>query len=786
MANVGALNYKVSANVAGFQSGMVLSRSELALTRREMTASRSDAEKLQYKLDTLEKAYKAGAIELEQYEATQVSLRARSQEGQAAAAAEAEALRKASDLTRKLATDEEKLAEERRQLIALQPHVSAETYGRALEDINRRMPEAIASEKARADALAASEKREKELVKAQKDRKEERIAKQQQLLNQQMAEGRRVTQSVETATEKYSREMQQLDRLLRRGAISQETHARAMKNHKRDLDSNRMAMASQLPVIGNLSSSVLSASASFGPAGIAIAVAAAELYVFAKATQFVIGQITEQMDKMDRQAEKARQLYTDLDKYQVLLFAADRSSGADEGQVDAVISKLTLNFAKAADGNKELRSTIQGLGLDVDSLSKKDPAIIFEAVSEAISKLKNPAEQYRIIAELGGKSAVAMADTFRLGADGLASFTDRARELGLVMNESDVEQIDAAKDAYEDMSMSVDRLWNTLAVELSPAFQYAMLAVEGMGGAIADTGPFFASLIDVSRQATGLLYGLYDVAAGIITLDWDQLSSGISGDTTINFLKGIEAVEAANKKIADDRKAKRDADREAASQIENKEDDPTTNDKGTKKLQDQAEELLATERARLLELEKGKEAVEAEKLAKMELTDLQRQEIESIRAKTKALEAEKKEADAIVKHQREASDEAKRDLEQMQQRGRQIAESIKTPLENVTDEIRDIRKLRDVGAIDKRTADQAEIAAQKKFSESRKKEIAPTPTTATRGSREEYQILLDQQRGKRADEDRRHRETIDQQKIQEALLEKVVDAVVNLQPVGRV
>ena len=118
MTNVGALSYKVSSNVAGFQAGMVLSRSELAMTRRAMTDSRSDAEKLQYKLDVLEKAFTAGALTQEEYARVQQTTRAKSEAGREELRQQAELMTRATDLTRRLMTEEERLAQERQQLEA--------------------------------------------------------------------------------------------------------------------------------------------------------------------------------------------------------------------------------------------------------------------------------------------------------------------------------------------------------------------------------------------------------------------------------------------------------------------------------------------------------------------------------------------------------------------------------------------------------------------------------------------------------------------------------------------
>lgn len=899
MTNVGALNYKVNANVAGFKEGMVLSRSELAMTRRAMTDSRSDAEKLQTKLDTLEKAYEAGVLTQQQYNRTVEATIAKSAEGREAAAREAETLRQAAELTKRLMTEEQKLTAERERLIALQPHVSAETYARAMDELNAKMPAAIAADRERADAMArateisrefaieqarliamqphmsaeqysramdeltakmsrstqdeksradamaraaeitrrtmtdeerlAAERRELEAIKPHLSTEAytravtqlnakmpaaienaQRLAREQRELDQAMEEGRNLTQSLETATESYRREMANLDQLLRRGAISQQTYGRAAAQARANLASKGSAIAGQIPLVGNLSSSIMQGAASFGPYGVAIVAAGAALYGFGKAVSVVAAGVAKSMETYDRQHEAASQLMVDLQAFQTLVFAGAKQSGATEDQMGAMLQKLQLNFAKAAQGNEKLRGTIQGLGLDVDQLATKDATVIFREVSEAIAGMNTPGEQMKAIFDLVGKSGINMADTFRLGAAGIDEMSLRAGELGQKMSEADAEQIAAATDAWNEMKLKLDSVWDATTVRLAPAIEWLAGHLETVIGWAGKFIDLFGLIPDAVMLVTGAMADMYDVAAGILTLDFDRIMGGLRSDRTVAMFNERDEMVKANKergealRLEKERKAAQVAAMEASEEMQAN---------APANLQKQAEESIDREieslKAKNLELAMGKQWVEEYNLANSQASDAHKAELQALRERNKELEAAKyfeeemnrirglqpkNEKEAMLSTaQRNQLDAARREaeeksrLEKLRSTADQVTESLKTPFDKVAEEIAGLQALRIVGAIDEKTFQQAEMAARKKANESERRDTPATaPPSAQRGSREAYQLIAENARNERAEVERRHREAQTERELTREANERTAAAVEKLQTTGSV
>jgi hypothetical protein len=730
------------------------------------------------------------------------------------------AQRRAQQIIDRLITDEERLANERRELESLQPHLSTEQYARAMADLNARMPETVRAEKERADAMAradeivkrlmtdeerlANERRELEALKphlsteqyarAMADlnarmpeaiRSEQRLQREQQQLNDEMAEGRRLTQSLETATERYAREIDDLDRMLRRGAISQETYGRAVSKAKGDLANNSSELASHIPMVGNLSNSLLTGAARFGPYGAAAIAVSATLYGFGRAVGFVSDQISRQMELVDQQHETASQLMVDLESFQTLVFAGAKQSGASEDQIGAMLGKLQLNFAKAAQGNEKLRETIQGLGLDVDQLASKDATVIFREVSQAISEMQSPGEQMKAIFELAGKQGITMADTFRLGAEGIGEMNTRAAELNMLMSEADAEQLALANDAWNEMGMAVDNVWNKLAVEFAPAVQIVAMGLETVIDWVKPLVHLIGLLPDAALLATGLMADLYETGAGILTLDWDRVASGLNGDQTIGMIKAKEAFVAMNKAKGDQLRVEKEqqgaqiAALEAASEMQGagkSKDDPVA---------DVNKEIEAL-KAKNLELAMGKDWVEQNRIANLQVEPMLKYELEQQMAINKELEKKKKLEEEAAKAKKEAEDRAKREKDQLKAKADQLAESIKSPFDKVVDEIADIRKLRSVGAIDERTARQAEMAARKRFTEGERKDVPASAPTANRGTREAYQLIVENAKAERDAVEARHREQMAEQAIANALAERTAIATERMQPVGGV
>lgn len=681
---IGALNYRVGANVSGFVQGMTLSRSEMRTTRREMLASRTDSGKLQEKLDVLERAYKSGAIELEDYHRTMVRLKSETAEARAQRAQHAEDIRKAAQLTERLKTEEERLADERAELNRLKPHLSEQAYARALAEVQSK----TAGAKGEADQL--------ERTRARQQRREA-------LLNREMEKGRSVTRSVENATEKYAREVRQLDKQLRRGTIGQETHRRAVERSTRELRQARMAQLSQVPALGR----VTGALTSMNPALIAVTVGAAAFtvgfYAASRAAREFGREVIGQLSEIDDTAKMARRLGMMPQNLVALQLTSGELAGASVN-VEMSMQRMTRRFAEAAAGGGEAKDAIKQLGLNAKELSGQDPAIIFQRVAEAIRKIENPAEQVRVAFKLFDSEGVGMVNVLREGGDVLERYQRLAESKGLSFTSEEGARVEAANDAIGRVKMTVEGLARTTGTELGPAIsRIAKIAELGIPVMVA-------GLKEAARYYTNISSAL---GMGSSTAVFSGLAADPSNPTTTAADKEQAAIAAA---IA--------AQESAASGIN-----------------DQMESRLETLRKQNLELRVGADRAELILAFQNGATPAQLQQLRNLQRMNASLKEQETLRKSAQQQQETESRERKQKLDQIRNEGQQLTDSLRTPLEVLRANLQDYNRLLRAGAIDDRTAARARAGAMKEFAGGTNSEPQFAPTLR-RGSDEAYKAIV--------------------------------------------
>lgn len=137
----------------------------------------------------------------------------------------------------------------------------------------------------------------------------------------------------------------------------------------------------------------------------------------------------------------------------------------------------------------------------------------------------------------------------------------------------------------------------------------------------------------------------------------------------------------------------------------------------------------------LVEMTKGSEAADKLRLAEEGLTEAEIRQVMALKSKIKAIEEAKKKQ----QEQRDAAEQAAREeklkeqqerrrkkqqqaarIEALKNRGKQLAESLRTPREEMEDELKEVKSLHRQGFIDDETATRARARAMKEFAEATK------------------------------------------------------------------
>lgn len=156
----------------------------------------------------------------------------------------------------------------------------------------------------------------------------------------------------------------------------------------------------------------------------------------------------------------SQQLGVSVEKLQEFDFAA-KQNGASVDTFASFLEKLASARAKALEGNEDLKNSFKEFGIEVADLKGKR---LDELTSQIANRVKD-ADVQKIVAplkEIGGKGAGQLIATFKAGLDEAG---EEARESGVIMKESVVQQLDEIGDRF-------GKLGQQMMAYLAPAIAF--------------------------------------------------------------------------------------------------------------------------------------------------------------------------------------------------------------------------------------------------------------------------------------------------------------------------
>lgn len=206
-----------------------------------------------------------------------------------------------------------------------------------------------------------------------------------------------------------------------------------------------------------------------GPAGLA---AAAGIGAAAVATRQFMSAVRDG-DQLQKFADRVGVSSAAL---QELRFAAERS-GVEAGTLDRALQGLTRRAAEAAKGQGELLGVAKEYGLTLtDSAGRVRSTVdLLGDLSDVIRQTGDESEELRIVTKAFGEEAGGMVNLLRQGREGMDGLRERARELGLVLNEDLLRGAERTADALDTFGSVIRLNVNRALLELAP---YAAAAAE--------------------------------------------------------------------------------------------------------------------------------------------------------------------------------------------------------------------------------------------------------------------------------------------------------------------
>ena len=149
---------------------------------------------------------------------------------------------------------------------------------------------------------------------------------------------------------------------------------------------------------------------------------------------------------------------------------AAKENGSSVEAANAGIQKFTLSVGKAEIGSKQTAEALGDLGISVKQLNALSPDERLKLVAQRLSEVHDNARRSRDEVELFGKGGAELDQALiKLGEEGLATFINKARELGTFIDADMVTKLAHVKDQLDDVASVARGLGQQFLVGIAPA-----------------------------------------------------------------------------------------------------------------------------------------------------------------------------------------------------------------------------------------------------------------------------------------------------------------------------
>ena len=231
------------------------------------------------------------------------------------------------------------------------------------------------------------------------------------------------------------------------------------------------------------------------------------------------------------------------------------------------MTKLTKTMDSARDGNEELLSSFQRLGVRIQDTATgemRSAEEVFYDLIDALGTVDNQTDRDALTMELLGKSAQDLNPLIKAGTATLKAYAEEAEATGYVLDESQVKTLGEVDDAYQRLQLQIEATKDQLALDFAPASESAMELfskaiqggadlleksglVENLGLILAGLGDIAGTVLDLIGSIPGLDQALgalkitlgavaqlvaiiadaADVVAGLVTLDFNRVGTAL-------------------------------------------------------------------------------------------------------------------------------------------------------------------------------------------------------------------------------------------------------------------
>lgn len=204
-------------------------------------------------------------------------------------------------------------------------------------------------------------------------------------------------------------------------------------------------------------------------------------------------------------------------------------SGTNIESLEVAVRKMQDTLVQASQGSKTAAEAFQRLGLSVTDILKLSPDKQLEAFADALSRIKNPAEQTAAAIDIFGRSGTQLLPLLKSGSKGIQDMRAEARKLGLSLDRETTTSAAQLTDALGRLKSALSGIVTQIGAALAPVVTQASQKIAFITGAVSNwvrhnrtlvvaIGAIGAGLVVIGGLISGVGLGIVSLGAVITSL----------------------------------------------------------------------------------------------------------------------------------------------------------------------------------------------------------------------------------------------------------------------------
>jgi hypothetical protein len=147
-----------------------------------------------------------------------------------------------------------------------------------------------------------------------------------------------------------------------------------------------------------------------------------------------------------------------------------KASGVEQQTLDMALQRFTRRAAEAAQGTGEAKDALAQMGIalrDQNGNLRRSEDLLGD-VADAFARIEDPAERVRLAFKLFDSEGVALVNLLSDGSDALDEMRERARDLGIVLDEALVRDAERARTELDTLAQVISANLTRAALEAAP------------------------------------------------------------------------------------------------------------------------------------------------------------------------------------------------------------------------------------------------------------------------------------------------------------------------------